>query len=120
MIRKQIRSAVTDAGDSSAGELSPGVANLLSMLHASGKAEEAATMRADAISGTLRYADLKDATANALVAVSTEIRERKAEIVADKRGVKEQVRASSARIRERATETLREVKELTGLNNPRL
>ena len=119
-IRKQIRSAVTDAGDTPVGELSPGVANLLSMLSAAGESASAKEMREVALSGKLRYGDLKQAVADALVAVSAGMRERKAAVVADRRGVKDQVRASSAAIRKRAQETLREVKELAGLNNPRL
>ncbi len=38
-IRKQIRSAVTDAGDTPEGEMSPGVQNLFSLLKASDKLE---------------------------------------------------------------------------------
>lgn len=118
-IRKQIRSAVTDTGDTPAGELSPGVSNLLALLRASGEADQASQLTYQATAGTLRYSDLKDAVANALVVVSAGMRERKAHLTADKRSVKEQVRASSAHIRLRAQETLREVKDLVGLNNPR-
>ena len=118
-IRKQVRSAVTDAGDVPVGELSPGVENLLSLLAAAGRPAAAAEMRPVALAGALRYGDLKEAVADALVAVSAEMRGRKAAITADKRAVKDQIRASSAVIRQRARETLREVKELAGLSNPR-
>ena len=119
-IRKQIRSAVTDAGDTPTGELSPGVANLLALTHAAGSTAEADQMRSDALAGELRYSDLKAVAADALVAVSTELRARKAEILADKKNAKAQLKASSATIRKRAQETLREVKELAGLLNPAL
>ena len=118
-IRKQVRSAVTDAGDTPVGELSPGVENLLRLLAAAGRGGQADELRPVALAGELRYGDLKQSVADALVAVSTRLRERKAEVVADRRAVKEAIRASSARIRERARETLREVKELAGLSNPR-
>ena len=118
-IRKQIRSAVTDAGDTPTGELSPGVANLLSMMRAAGEVDTAESMTADAKTGTLRYSDLKDATANALVELSSGLRERRAEVLADKKNVKSAIKASSAVIRGRAQETLREVKDLAGLLNPR-
>ena len=70
-------------------------------------------------SGSLRYVDLKEAVADALVEISTKFRERKAELNADKKAVKNLIKASSAEIRKRAQETIREVKELTGLLNVR-
>ena len=120
VIRKQVKSAVTDAGDTPAGALSPGVDNLLALLGASGHPDAAAGMRAEALAGELRYSDLKTAVADALARVSAELRDRKRAVVADRRAVEDEIRASSAAIRTRAAETLREVKELTGLNNPRL
>lgn len=120
VIRKQIRSAVTDAGDTPSGELSPGVANLLSMMEATGEKSRAENMRAEALAGSLQYSQLKDATADALVGVSQHLREAKAAILSDKRKAKDQIRESSAAIRKKAQETLREVKDLAGLNNPRL
>ena len=118
-IRKQIRGAVTDTGDTPTGEVSPGVGNLLTLLAAAGEAPLAAEMEASAKTGTLRYADLKAATADALAALSGSLREAKAEVLARKRDVKAEVRAASAKTRERAAETLREVKELSGLLVPR-
>ncbi len=118
VLRKQIRSAVTDAGDTPAGRVSPGVENLLELLGAAGGAQDATVMRAEALAGTLRYAELKDATADALVRLSAGVRDAKAGVLEDKRAVKSRVKASSASIRTRAQETLREVKELCGLLNP--
>ena len=43
--------------------------------------------------------------------------EKKKEISADKRKLKDQVKQSSSEIRKRAQETLKEVKELVGLMN---
>jgi len=119
VIRKQIRSAVTDAGDTPAGELSAGVANLIMMTKAAGEVDAAASLKEDALSGKLQYSHLKAVTADALVGLSAQLRDRKAEVLADKKNVKNQIKASSAVIRLRAKETLREVKELAGLLNPR-
>ena len=118
-IRKQIRSAVTDTGDTPDGEMSAGVANLFELLKASGKMEAHASLMADHNSGSLRYVDLKDATANALVELSTAFRERRAELQANKKEVKNQIKAASAEIRKEAQKTIREVKELAGLGNVR-
>ena len=69
--------------------------------------------------GTLKYSALKDAVADALVGVSTPIKEKKEALIADKKAVKNRIKASSAEIRKRAQETIKEVKDLTGLVNVR-
>jgi len=116
-IRKQIRSAVTDTGDTPEGEMSAGVENLFSLLKASGKREAHDSLMKDFESGTLRYSELKDATADGLVALSEVFKNKKTELLQDKKAVKNQIKASSAEIRKQAQKTIREVKELCGLLN---
>ncbi len=116
-IRKQIKSAVTDTGEEKGGEMSPGVANLYSLLRAGGRLEAHDSLMDDYRNGVLKYVDLKEAVADALVAVSAPIKARKEEIVANKKDVKKQVKEASADIRRRAQATVREVKELVGLQN---
>lgn len=116
-IRKQVRSAVTDTGDTPEGEMSPGVSNLFELLKASGKTEIRDALLTDYRNGQLKYVDLKDAVADALIEISTVARERRAEINANKKAVKEQIRQSTDQIRKRAQETVRDVKELSGLMN---
>ncbi len=118
-IRKQIKSAVTDAGDTPPGQMSAGLANLFALLKASGEQDTYDALMANYEAGTLKYVDLKEAVGAALVAVSDPFRERKAAILANKKEVKEQVKDSSVQIRRRAQETIREVKELAGLLNVR-
>ena len=118
-IKRQIKSAVTDTGDTPAGELSPGVENLLLLLRAAGHLDTAAQMREEALAATLRYSDLKTAVAEALVNISRTMIEQRQALNANKRAIKDQIRESSAAIRGRAQETLREVKDLTGLHNTR-
>jgi tryptophanyl-tRNA synthetase len=67
--------------------------------------------------GTLRYSDLKETTSDTLIEYLKPFRENKKELEADKKNLKYKVRASSEEIRKRAQNTLREVKELTGLLN---
>ena len=69
--------------------------------------------------GSLQYSALKDAVADALVELSTNFRNKKQELLADKKSVKNQIKASSAEIRKKAQQTLKEVKELAGLSNVR-
>ena len=119
VIRKQIRSAVTDTGEPNDGEMSPGVANLFKMLEAAGCQEAHTSLMADYEAGALKYADLKEAVANGLVAISSGIRERLKELKSDRKAVKNQLKASSLEIRKRAQSTLKEVKEICGLMNVR-
>ncbi len=114
-IRKQIRSAVTDTGHTPAGEMSPGVANLFEILRACGQIDAYNALMADYQSGTLRYSDLKETVADALSALVTALRERLHHLQDNKKQVKAQIEASSAAIRERARQTLREVREMVGL-----
>lgn len=118
-IRKQIRSAVTDAGDTQDGEMSPGVQNLFELIRASGKQADYDRLQSDYSSGSLKYVELKDAAADALVSLNEEFVARRNELVANKKDVKNQIKASSAEIRKRAQETIREVKDLAGLMNVR-
>ncbi len=118
-IRKQVKSAVTDAGDTKEGEMSIGVENLFSLLKAAGNNEAHESLMNDFTNGSLRYVDLKEAVAESLVGLSANFREKKAELNANKKEVKNSIKASSFEIRKRAQETIREVKELSGLSNVR-
>jgi len=116
-IRKQVKSAVTDTGDTPAGEMSPGVANLFEILHACGQIDAHNALMTDHQSGALRYSDLKETVADALSALTTAFRERLNTLNADKKNVKAQIQDSSAVIRKRAQQTLKEVREIVGLTN---
>jgi tryptophanyl-tRNA synthetase len=120
VIQKQIRSAVTDSGDVDPDQMSPGVENLFSLLKASGKQKEAhSNLLQSYAEGTLRYGDLKQTVGAALVELTDPMREKHAEILAQKKMYKERVRASSEVIRKMAQQTLKEVKDLVGLLNVR-
>lgn len=114
-VRKQIKSAVTDTGDTPAGQMSAGVANLFELLRACGQMDAHNSLMDDYNNAALRYSDLKEAVANAVLGLINPFRERLSELNADKRNVKQQIIASSAEIRKRAQETLREVREIAGL-----
>jgi tryptophanyl-tRNA synthetase len=118
-IRKQIRSAVTDTGDTPEGTMSPGVENLFILLKASGYQDAYDSLLEDHQSNALKYVDLKNAVADALVGISTPWREKKQEILSNKKEYKNRIKASSAEIRKEAQQTVREVKELAGLMNVR-
>lgn len=114
-VRKQIKSAVTDTGESTDGAMSPGVKNLFELIRACGALDAYNSLMDDYQAGALKYSALKETTADAIVGLITPFRERLAELNADKRAVKAQILDSSAEIRKRAQQTMREVRELTGL-----
>ncbi len=116
-IRKQIKSAVTDTGDQVAGVMSAGVQNLFNLLKASGRLDSYAGLMADYDHDRLKYSDLKAAVADGLVTMSNQFKERKSEILANKKEYKNQIKASSAAIRKQAQQTVQEVKDLAGLAN---
>ena len=118
-IRKQIKSAVTDTGEPIPGQMSLGVENLFELLKACGKTDIHQSLLDDFNGGCLKYVDLKESVADALVELSTTFRERKAELMSNKKEVKNQIKASSYEIRKRAQQTVKEVKDLTGLVNVR-
>ena len=116
-IRRQIKSAVTDSGDTPAGKMAEGVENLFELIKASGWTENYQQLLENFQAGQLKYVDLKQTAADALVKMTGEFIEKKKEINADKRRLKDQIKQSSSEIRLRAQETVREVKELIGLMN---
>ena len=67
--------------------------------------------------GQLKYSDLKQAVADNLVTLRNEFVEKKQEITADKKAVKNSIKYASHEIRKKAMTTVREVKDLCGLSN---
>lgn len=116
-ITKQIKSAVTDTGQGLRDGMSPGVENLFSLLKASGNDDKHAELMESFLQGTLQYGHLKEIVAESLVKMTEPIREKKQQILSEKKQVKEQIKASSAEIRKKAQQTISEVKDLVGLLN---
>lgn len=119
VIAKKIRSAVTDSGESAEEEMSPGVANLFELLKVSGAADAYRTLTDDWERGTLKYKDLKEEVSAALLLFLQPMQERYAEILKNKREHRDEIKHSTMIIRKKAQETLREVREITGIQNVR-
>lgn len=113
-IRRKLRSAVTDTGEAST-PIGEGAEGLLTLLRAAGQGEQADAFAAGFRDGDRRYAPLKDAVADAVIAATDPLRARRQELRADRRAVKAVLRASSAAAREVARATLKEVRAATGL-----
>jgi tryptophanyl-tRNA synthetase len=114
-IRKKVKIAVTDVGGQPAGEMSPGVANLFTIIRACGNMDMWTSLTADYNGGVLKYKDLKDAAADSLVKTLQPFRERREELSRDQVRIKTIINDSSAVAREYAGKTIQEVKKLTGL-----
>ncbi len=113
-VRSKVRSAVTDTGEAGT-PLGEGARNLLGLLRACGKGDQAAAFEQEYESGNRRYAPLKDAVADALVELTGGLRARRAEIAADRDRVKRLMREGAERAREIARATMKDVRRLTGL-----
>jgi len=112
VVRKKIRSAVTDVGPTE--EMNPGVANLFEILNACGELEAAADLKKDYDSKTLRYAHLKDTVTSALLRLIEPMRERRRKVEGELRDF-EAIIEMSQRARDIAGETLAAARERTGL-----
>lgn len=115
-IKKQIRSAVTDSGEPTTS-MSPGVENLLLILRVSGAEESFQALSKDWEEGVLKYKDLKEEVSAALLQYLEPVQERYREIIKDKRKYRDQIKESTLEIRKKAQETLKEVREITGILN---
>jgi tryptophanyl-tRNA synthetase len=113
-IRKKVRVAVTDTGNST-GKMSPGVLNLFSIIKACGNTSDLALLNDQYEAGTLKYSDLKGVTADTLVVTLKPFREKRSELNSDRTKVKNLMHELSGVAREYASKVLDEVKELTGL-----
>jgi tryptophanyl-tRNA synthetase len=129
-IRKQIKSAVTDSASIpsphnegifyTGTNMSPGVENLFNLLKACGKIDIYNAQMDIYKSGNIRYGDLKQEVGEAVIELTQPFRERLADLQSRKKEVQAQIKESSANIRKIAQETMREVKELTGVLNVKL
>ncbi len=113
-LRKKIKSAVTDVGDTSEGQISPGVENLFSIINSLGNKDLYKDLMKEYASGAKMYGKLKEGVATTVVPFVNALREKKEEIKEDK-DFTEKIRASSAEIRKKAQKTLIEVREIVGL-----
>lgn len=115
-IRRKIKTAVTDSGQLPEGvAISPGVANMIELIKACGRTDTATELLKEYHAGTLRYVNLKNATADALVELTSGLRTRRADLMSRPEYVDKVIREGSEKARVVTRETIREVRKLTGL-----
>lgn len=117
-LRKKVMSAVTDTGELiGTEEMSEGVENLFTIIKACGQMDVHDDFMARYKDGSIRYGDFKTAAFESLLGLTSKFNERKAAVMDNKKEIKDQIKQSSAEIRKVAQQTLKDVKELTGLMN---
>jgi tryptophanyl-tRNA synthetase len=114
-IRKKVRSAVTDIGGQEGEEMSPGVANLFTIIKACEKLNEYQMLMDSFKKGELKYKDLKEVAAEALVELTRPFRSKREELKKDPERIKQLAKESSEKARDFAERVLNDVRELTGL-----
>ncbi len=114
-IRKKVKTAVTDIGGQPAGEMSPGVSNLFTIIRACGNMDVWNSLMKDYNGGVLKYKDLKDAAADSLVKTLKPFRERREELNSGPGQDQSTCKGSFCRGTGICGKTLNEVKALTGL-----
>lgn len=114
-IRKKVKSAVTDTGDQQGNTMSPGVENLFNLIKACGKEKEHNELLMQYKAGTLKYKDLKEVTANALVELTSGFITKRDEIAGDEKNIKSLAKTLSEKAGDIAAKTIRDVRSLVGL-----
>jgi tryptophanyl-tRNA synthetase len=114
-IRKKVKSAVTDIGEAQGDTMSAGVQNLFNIIRACENEDGYKSLLSDYHSGTLKYKDLKDTTAESLVRLTTPFRVKREELLKDKVYLENLSRELSEKARVVASSTMKAVRKLTGL-----
>lgn len=114
-IRKKVKSAVTDIGGQPSGEMSPGVANLFTIIKACGNLDAWNLLMDQYKTGNLKYKDLKEIAGDSLVETLRPFREKRAELNSDRTRIEKIMNESSSVARDFASKVLDNVKQLTGL-----
>ncbi|MDD5566730.1 MAG: tryptophan--tRNA ligase [Patescibacteria group bacterium] len=113
-IREKISRAVTDVG-SEGGEMSPGVKNLFVLLKEFGAPAEIKKFESAYADKTIRYSELKEALADAIVKKLKPFQNKRADLAKEPKKVWKILNDGAKRARPIAQKTLAEVKEKMGL-----
>ncbi len=113
-IRTKIKKAVTATGPA-AGSASPGVANLLLLLRACADEKISRKFEIAESNGTIRYSDLKDAVAEAIVNELAPFQKKYSALMKSPKKLESILKAGSKKARLTASKTLKEVKQKMGL-----
>lgn len=115
-LRKKVMRAVTDEGPQGPNSpMSEPVANLFTLLELTSAPEVVAQFRQAYADCSIRYGDLKKQLAEDILNITTPIRERVADMLADEAYISRVVRDGAEKARARAAETLAEMRSIMGI-----
>lgn len=116
VLRKKVMRAVTDEGPKEPNSpMSEPVANLFTLLELTSTPDVVSHFRQAYADCSIRYGDLKKQLAEDILAVTTPIQERVQDILADESYLARVVRQGAEKARARASQTLREMREIMGI-----
>lgn len=116
VIRKKVMRATTDEGPKEPNSpMSEPVANLFTLLELTSTPEVVKHFRDAYADCSIRYGDLKKQLAEDIVAVTTPIRDRITDILANEDFLRKVVREGAERARARAAATLAEMRQIMGI-----
>ena len=115
-LRKKVMRAVTDEGPQGPNSpMSEPVANLFTLLELTSAPEVVTQFRQAYADCYIRYGDLKKQLAEDILNITTPIRERVADMLADEAYISRVVRDGAEKARARAAETLAEMRSIMGI-----
>lgn len=116
VLRKKVMRAVTDEGPQAPNSpMSEPIANLFTLLELTSTPDVVKHFRDAYADCSIRYGDLKKQLAEDILAVTTPIRERVNDILADDDYLRKVLAQGAEKARERASKTLAEVREIMGI-----
>ncbi|MBO4942311.1 MAG: tryptophan--tRNA ligase [Muribaculaceae bacterium] len=116
VLRKKVMRAVTDEGPQTPDSpMSEPVANLFTLLELTSTPDVVEHFRKAYADCSIRYGDLKKQLAEDILAITTPIRERINDIMADEDYMRRVLANGAERARERASRTLAEVRQVMGI-----
>ncbi len=116
VLRKKVMRAVTDAGPTEPNTpLSEPVANLIGLLELTSTPEIVQQYRDAYADCSIRYGDLKKQLAEDILKITTPIRDRVNDIMADNQYLRTVLARGAERARESASKTLAEVRSIMGI-----
>lgn len=116
VLRKKVMRAVTDEGPQAPNSpMSEPIANLFTLLELTSTPDVVKHFRDAYADCSIRYGDLKKQLAEDILAVTTPIRERVNDILADDDYLRKVIARGAEKARERASKTLAEVREIMGI-----
>ncbi|MFH0852981.1 MAG: tryptophan--tRNA ligase [bacterium] len=115
VIEDKVSKAVTEMGGGNKNEMSPGVQNLLLLLNEFGQPKLVKRYSEQYKTGKIRYLDLKNDLAEAIIKGLKPFHDRREKLAKDKKAVWKVLNDGAEKARPIAQKTLREVKERMGL-----